>query len=43
MGCFTECEAAFFLRIDMNEYLLLDLAADLGYELAVSGAETYRV
>ena len=27
----------------MNEYLLLDLAADLGYELAVSGAETYRV
>ena len=43
MGCFTECEAAFFLRIDMNEYLLLDLAADLGYELAVSGADTYRV
>ena len=27
----------------MNEYLLLDFAADLGYELAVSGAETYRV
>lgn len=27
----------------MKEYLLLDLAADLGYELAVSGAETYRV
>lgn len=27
----------------MNEYLLLDLAADLGYHMAVSGAETYRV
>ena len=27
----------------MNEYLLLDFAADLGYHLAVSGAETYRV
>ena len=27
----------------MNEHLLLDLATDLGYELAVSGAETYRV
>ena len=27
----------------MNEYLLLDLATDLGYELAISGAETYRV
>ena len=27
----------------MNEHLLLDLATDLGYELAISGAETYRV
>lgn len=27
----------------MNEHLLLDMAADLGYEMAVSGAETYRV
>ena len=27
----------------MNEYLLLDFAADLGYHMAVSGAETYRV
>ena len=27
----------------MNEYLLLDIAADLGYHMAVSGAETYRV
>ena len=27
----------------MNEYLLLDLAADLGYQMAISGAETYRV
>lgn len=27
----------------MNEFLLLDLAADLGYRMAVSGAETYRV
>lgn len=27
----------------MNEYLLLDLAADLGYHMAISGAETYRV
>ncbi len=28
---------------NMDESLLLDLAADVGYELAVSGAETYRV
>lgn len=27
----------------MNESLLLDLATDLGYELAMAGAETYRV
>lgn len=27
----------------MNEHLLLDLATDLAYEVALSGAETYRV
>ncbi len=27
----------------MNYHLLLDLATDLGYELAMAGAETYRV
>ena len=27
----------------MNYNLLLDVATDLGYELAMSGAETYRV
>ena len=27
----------------MDYNLLLDLTADLGYELAMSGAETYRV
>ena len=27
----------------MEHIILLDLAADLGYELAMCGAETYRV
>ena len=27
----------------MDYYLLLDMATELGYELAMSGAETYRV
>ena len=27
----------------MNYILLMDLAIDLGYELAMSGAETFRV
>ena len=27
----------------MDYNILLDLATDLGYELALSGAETYRV
>lgn len=32
-----------FVENTMNYYLLLDLAVDLGYELAMSGAETFRV
>ena len=27
----------------MDYYLLLDMAVSLGYELAMAGAETYRV
>lgn len=34
---------AFFQGATMNEHLLLDLATDLAYEVALSGAETYRV
>ena len=35
----SESERSFL----MNESLLLELATNLGYNLAMSGAETYRV